>query len=80
MIRLFYKNIGSLLIKTDDKKSVETDLNEQRETLEVRVKTLERQEKQLKDRYDSIQKDLTAAAQRLETQTGESGNSGEGED
>ena len=34
-----YKNVGSLMVKAEDKKGVEKDLNEQKETLEVRVKT-----------------------------------------
>jgi prefoldin beta subunit len=75
-----YKNVGSLMVKAKDKKDVETDLNEQKETLEVRVKTLERQENQLKERYQSLQKDLTEAAQRMEGRSAVSESDSEGED
>ncbi len=75
-----YKNVGSLMVKAEDKKGVEKDLNEQKETLEVRVKTLERQETQLKERYQSLQKDLTEAAQRMEGRSGDSDDDSEGED
>ena len=75
-----YKNVGSLMVKAEDKKDVEKDLNEQKETLEVRVKTLERQESQLKVRYQSLQKDLTKAAQRMEGRSGNSDEDSEVED
>lgn len=65
-----YKNVGTLLVKAADKKSVNTDLTEQKETLEVRVKTLARQEKQLKERYQTMQQEITEAAQRLEAKAG----------
>ena len=75
-----YKNVGSLMVKAEDKKEVEKDLTEQKETLDVRVKTLERQENQLKERYQSLQKDLTEAAQRMEGRSGKDDDESEGED
>ena len=75
-----YKNVGSLMVKAEDKKEVEKDLNEQKETLEVRVKTLERQENQLKERYQTLQKDLTKAAQLMEGRSDNNESDSEGED
>ncbi|MDY6959758.1 MAG: prefoldin subunit beta, partial [Halobacteriota archaeon] len=40
---VMYRNIGELFIKSD-KQEVSTDLSEKKETFELRLKTLERQE------------------------------------
>lgn len=56
---VIYKNIGSLLIRSGTRESVLKDLNEQKETLEVRMKTVERQEKFLRERYQALQDELS---------------------
>jgi len=56
-----YKNVGSLLIKVKDKETIKGELQEEKETLEVRVKTLDRQEKQLRERYQGLQEQLSKA-------------------
>ncbi len=56
-----YKSIGSLLIKAEDKESVEKDLKDQKEVLEVRLKTITKQEGQLKEKYTALQKEITKA-------------------
>ena len=56
-----YKNVGALLIKAEDKESVIKEIEEDKETLEVRVKTLNRQEKQMRERYQSLQEQLQKA-------------------
>jgi len=56
---MIYRSVGSLLIQTDDKEGLLKELNEQLETFNVRVKSFENQEKQLKERYDSLQKQIT---------------------
>lgn len=61
-----YKRVGSLFLKVDDKKDLKNDLSEQKETFDVRMKTLERQEKQLKERYTELQKEISKAVQGLE--------------
>jgi prefoldin beta subunit len=61
-----YKKVGSILVKVDDKKSLKTSITEQKETFDVRMKTLERQEKQLKERYSELQKDISEAIQSFE--------------
>lgn len=58
-----YRPVGGLLVKAKDKKEVEDLLTEEKETLEVRVKSLERQENALKERYEAMQKDLTSQLQ-----------------
>jgi prefoldin beta subunit len=61
-----YKRVGSLFVKVDDKKDLHNNLSEQKETFDVRMKTLERQEKQLKERYTELQKEISKAVQGLE--------------
>jgi prefoldin beta subunit len=58
-----YRPIGGLLVKAKGRKDVADLLTEEKETLEVRVKALERQETHLKERYDEMQKQLTQALQ-----------------
>jgi len=56
-----YRNVGSLLIKANEKESVVKDIEDSKETLEVRVKTLNRQEKQMRERYENLQEQLQKA-------------------
>jgi len=58
---VIYKSVGSLLIKAENKTSVLKEIEDDKETMEVRVKTLERQEKSLKDRYQQLQDQLNKA-------------------
>lgn len=54
-----YKNVGSLMIRAKDREIVLKELTEQKETLDVRVKSLEKQEKHLRERYQSLQEELS---------------------
>lgn len=56
-----YKNVGSLMIKVNDKDSVKTELEDGIETLEIRIKALERQEKSLREKYEEMQDSLNKA-------------------
>jgi prefoldin beta subunit len=56
-----YKSIGSLLVRSKDKASVLKEVEEDKETLEVRIKTLDRQEKQLREKYNTMQEQLSKA-------------------
>jgi len=56
-----YRNVGSLLIKASDKASVLKDVEDDKETLEIRIKTLDRQEKALRDKYNTMQDQLSKA-------------------
>jgi prefoldin beta subunit len=58
-----YRPIGGLLVKAKGRKDVADLLTDEKETLEVRVKALERQETHLKERFDEMQKQLTQALQ-----------------
>jgi prefoldin beta subunit len=58
-----YRPVGSLLVKAKSRKEVEDLLGEEKETLEVRQKAVERQENHLKERYTTMQQDLSAQLQ-----------------
>ena len=53
-----YKTAGALLIKVDDKAALKADIEE---TLEIRVKSLERQEQSLRERYEVLQDAINRA-------------------
>jgi prefoldin beta subunit len=56
-----YKSVGSLLIKAENKSAVQKEIEEDKETLEIRVKTVDRQEKHLRERYQVLQDQLQKA-------------------
>jgi prefoldin beta subunit len=58
-----YRPVGSLLVRAKDRKEVEDLLSEEKETLEVRVKAIERQENSLRERYSTMQRELSEALQ-----------------
>lgn len=58
-----YKTVGSLMVKAEDKESVSKELSEKKETLDVRIKALDRQEKHLMEKYQTLQQELTKAIQ-----------------
>jgi len=58
-----YRPIGGLLVRAKDRKEVEDLLTEDKETTEVRLKAVERQENHLKERYTSMQQELSQALQ-----------------
>jgi prefoldin beta subunit len=59
-----YKSSGAILVRSD-KASIVNELNERKETLELRIKTLKKQEerfeKKLKELQEDIRKALSAA-------------------
>ena len=56
-----YKSAGSLLIKAQGKDELMKEIEESRETAEIRLKTLDRQEKSLRDRYQQLQEQISKA-------------------
>ena len=58
-----YRPIGGLLVRAKNRKEVEDLLGEEKETAEVRLKAVERQENHLKDRYTTMQQELSQALQ-----------------
>ncbi|MDI6886589.1 MAG: prefoldin subunit beta [archaeon] len=66
---LIYKNVGELLIKAS-KETVKEDLAEKKETYDLRVKTLERQEERAQKRYQQLQEQLREALGAVTQPTG----------
>ncbi len=58
-----YRPIGGLLVRSKGRKEVEDLLTEDKETAEVRLKAVERQENHLKERYTTLQQELSQALQ-----------------
>jgi len=74
-----YRPIGGLLVRSKNRKEVEDLLTEEKETAEVRLKAVERQENHLKERYTSMQQDLTQALQNAGAAAGQPQSSPESE-
>ncbi len=58
-----YRPVGGILVKATGKKEVEDNLNEEKETLEVRVKGHERNLAHLRERLQTMHQELTSALQ-----------------
>jgi prefoldin beta subunit len=56
-----YRSVGGLLVRAKDRDSVLKDLTDQKETTEVRLESIRRQEQRLRERLESLQKELQAA-------------------
>ena len=54
-----YRNVGNLSFRVKDIDALKKELEEKKETLEVRIKSMERQEEHIKERYSAIQQRLT---------------------
>lgn len=55
---VIYRSAGNLLIQAKDKSALLTELKEQKETIDIRASSFERQEKQLRERHASLQKQI----------------------
>ena len=53
-----YKNVGNLSFRVKDVDALKKELLEKKETLEVRIKSMERQEESIKEKYSAIQQRL----------------------
>ena len=56
-----YKNVGALLIKADSKETLLAEIEETAETLGIRIKALDRQEKGLREKFTSLQETINKA-------------------
>jgi prefoldin beta subunit len=56
-----YKNVGALMIMVKDKESLIKELEDDKETTEVRVKSLDRQEKMFREKYQVMQEQISRA-------------------
>ncbi len=54
-----YKIIGNIMVKTD-KVVLDKELNSKKEMLEIRVKSIEKQEKIIKEKASALQKEVMA--------------------
>lgn len=57
---IIYKNVGQLLIKSE-RDVMETELTERKDNLELRARTLERQEERIQKRFKQLQEQLRSA-------------------
>lgn len=58
-----YKAVGNILILSDAKK-VEKDLKEQKETIDLRAKTLKKQEEAMMDKLNKLKTEIEAAQKK----------------
>jgi len=63
-----YKSVGNLLIKSE-KGNVEAELKERKETLELRINTLKRQEEKVTSRLKELQAKIQDAIRSRATRT-----------
>jgi prefoldin beta subunit len=56
-----YKSIGMLLVRQDDREALKKELEEHKETLTIRVKSIQKQEKSLSERYEDLGTKIQAA-------------------
>ncbi len=56
-----YKNVGeNILIQVEDKDKLVEDLEDELESTDVRIKTMDKQEEKLRKKFQQIQQQLTA--------------------
>lgn len=53
-----YKSVGSILYKVENKKKIVEELSEQKELSEIRIKTLEKQQKSLEAKYKELEETI----------------------
>ncbi|MBM4248687.1 MAG: prefoldin subunit beta [Euryarchaeota archaeon] len=56
-----FRNVGSLLIKVEKMEELKKELSEMKDTLGIKVKSLERQENHLKERFGALRTELQSA-------------------
>ena len=59
-----FKTMGTILVRREDRETLKVELEEEKESLEVRVGTLEKQETKLKERFGELQQSLQEALER----------------
>jgi len=58
-----FKSIGSIMVKAESVKAIKGELEDKKETNKVRIKALQKQEDSLKERYQTLQEQLSKALQ-----------------
>jgi len=64
-----FRSVGSLLIKARSRTEIMDQLKEEKESSEVRVKAVKKQEEQLKGRYDELQQKLQESLKKYQAQS-----------
>lgn len=67
-----YKSIGTILVRAEDRESLKKELEDHKETISIRVKSIQKQEKSLGDRFEQLHQKITEALGG-EPATGEGG-------
>lgn len=57
----FYKSVGGLLVKVKDPAELAKVLSETKETLDIKIRSLERQEGPMREKLTGLQQELSAA-------------------
>jgi prefoldin beta subunit len=65
-----YKSAAGILIRVKDRKELMKELDEKRETMEVRLKSLKGQEEQLKKKLQEMEEDITRKLQVFQARQG----------
>ncbi|MCX8173282.1 MAG: prefoldin subunit beta [Thermoplasmata archaeon] len=61
-----YKSIGSLLIKANSRTEIVDELNNAKESINLKLTSIKKQEERLKEKYESLQKQLTESLQAFQ--------------
>ncbi|OPY31483.1 MAG: Prefoldin subunit beta [Methanomassiliicoccales archaeon PtaU1.Bin124] len=69
-----YKNVGSLMIAVKDKDALLKEIEDDKETTEIRVKTLDRQEKMFREKYQVMQDQISKALGQESAPSGDDEN------
>lgn len=56
-----YRNVGTLLIKVDDKETLAADMEESLETMEIRVRGFKNQEDSLRQKAEALSNSINTA-------------------
>jgi prefoldin beta subunit len=53
-----YRSVGGILYKVENKSKLVSDLQEQKELAEIRIKSMEKQQKNIEDKYKEIEESI----------------------
>jgi prefoldin beta subunit len=65
-----YKSAAGILIRAGDRKTLIKELDEKKETMEIRLKSLKGQEEQLKKKLQEMEEDITKKLQVFQARQG----------
>jgi prefoldin beta subunit len=61
-----YKSVGALLIRANNKTEIIDELNNAKESITLKLSSIKKQEEKLKEKYESLQKQLTEELRELQ--------------